>query len=130
MRILIADDHAIVRKGVIGVLHTKFPDAEIREVTNGADVIRHAGREWDIIMLDISMPGEVAWKRLSRSGEWHKRAYADIEHAARRPIRDTCIKSGRFRFLNKELRTEELIDAVLKGVERKEIHFSRNILKN
>ena len=58
MRILIADDHAVVRKGLSQILLEEFSTAVIEEVDNSEDLIKKAmeGR-WDVIISDLSMPG-------------------------------------------------------------------------
>ena len=57
IRILIADDHAIVREGLRAVLGSE-PDMEVvREAVTGKDVIEHAaGLRPDVILMDIQMP--------------------------------------------------------------------------
>ncbi|MBS1602676.1 MAG: response regulator transcription factor [Bacteroidetes bacterium] len=58
MRILIADDHAIVRKGIVSILRELFPLAEMVETGNSEDLIKLAlGGQWDLIISDLSMPG-------------------------------------------------------------------------
>lgn len=58
MRILIADDHAIVRKGLIQILLEEYPTAKIGEVEDAEQLIKKAiSEEWDIIICDLSMPG-------------------------------------------------------------------------
>jgi two-component system invasion response regulator UvrY len=58
MRILIADDHAIVRKGLVGVIQGEFPSAQIVEVGEADGLFRQALKgEWDLIISDLSMPG-------------------------------------------------------------------------
>ncbi|MBS1601086.1 MAG: response regulator transcription factor [Bacteroidetes bacterium] len=58
MRILIADDHAIVRKGLAGVLLEEFPSAKIVEVGDAETLFKLVpGDEWDLIISDLSMPG-------------------------------------------------------------------------
>jgi DNA-binding NarL/FixJ family response regulator len=56
MRILIADDHEVIRRGVIRVLESRA-DVECAEATNGKEAIEKA-LEWkpDLIMLDIRLP--------------------------------------------------------------------------
>jgi two-component system invasion response regulator UvrY len=58
MHILIADDHAVVRKGLSQILLEEFSTAVIEEVDNSEDLIKKAmeGR-WDVIISDLSMPG-------------------------------------------------------------------------
>lgn len=121
MRILIADDHAVVRKGLIGVLHTKFPDAEIHEVGNGADVIIKArDGVWDIIILDISMPGRSgieALKQIRANDTNAPLLILSMQPEDQYAIR--VLKAGASGFLNKECAPEELIDAVLKVLSGK-----------
>src|SRR5258705_1800669 len=58
IRILIADDHAIVRKGLIQILREEYPTAKIGEVEDAAQLINKAvNEEWDIVICDLSMPG-------------------------------------------------------------------------
>lgn len=58
MRILIADDHGIVRKGLVGVLQGEFPSAEIVEVGEAESLFKLALKgQWDLIISDLSMPG-------------------------------------------------------------------------
>ena len=58
MRFIIADDHPLVRRGLVGLLLDNFPDAEIVEVGSAREVldILDSGH-WDLAMLDINMPG-------------------------------------------------------------------------
>lgn len=58
MRILVADDHAIVRRGIREILAEEFPEAEFGEARNAAEVFKllSAGC-WDLLTLDVSMPG-------------------------------------------------------------------------
>lgn len=57
IRILIADDHEVVRTGLKYILLAEFPDAEIAEVSNGRHLLQRALDEhWDIILSDITMP--------------------------------------------------------------------------
>jgi len=58
MKTLIADDHAIVRKGLAQLLMESYPSAEITEVSNSKEVFEQVNKnKWDLILLDISMPG-------------------------------------------------------------------------
>jgi DNA-binding NarL/FixJ family response regulator len=58
MRILIADDHAIVRKGLVGILLEEFPSADIVEVNDAETLFKRALKEeYDLIISDLSMPG-------------------------------------------------------------------------
>ncbi len=59
LRIVIADDHEFVRRGLAHILLSKHPDWEIvAEADNGDDAIRLAETlKPDVAILDLSMPG-------------------------------------------------------------------------
>ena len=58
IRILVADDHPVVRDGLVMILNTQ-PDFEvIAQADNGADAVRQAqSLQPDVILLDLEMPG-------------------------------------------------------------------------
>lgn len=59
MRILLADDHAIVRAGVRQILSDELAPVDIGEAAGEAELARLlAASPWDILVLDISFPGK------------------------------------------------------------------------
>jgi DNA-binding NarL/FixJ family response regulator len=57
MKLLIADDHPIFRKGLKDILQDNFPDTKIIECDNGATALETIEKECpDISILDINMP--------------------------------------------------------------------------
>jgi DNA-binding NarL/FixJ family response regulator len=57
MRILVADDHEVVRKGVCTILTSHFHLAECIEASNGQDALDKALSHLpDVAILDINMP--------------------------------------------------------------------------
>lgn len=57
-KILITDDHAVVRHGLKLVLGEVFAGAEFGEAGSAQELLKLLGKEhWDLIILDISMPG-------------------------------------------------------------------------
>jgi two-component system, NarL family, invasion response regulator UvrY len=58
MRILLADDHAVVRHGLKQILADEFKRAEFGEARNAHEALRLVWNErWDVVVLDITMPG-------------------------------------------------------------------------
>ena len=56
--ILVADDHAIVRRGLIQLLSDELKDVRFGEAETAAGAIVAArSEEWDLLILDISLPG-------------------------------------------------------------------------
>lgn len=114
MNILIADDHAIVRKGLVQLLREEFPGAQVTEVTNGAEVYEQArAKKWDIILLDISMPGRNGveiLKQLQSDGIKAPVLMLSMHSEDQYAVR--VLKAGASGFLNKETATDELVKAV------------------
>jgi two-component system, NarL family, invasion response regulator UvrY len=58
IRILIADDHAIVRKGLKQLLLEEYPTAVVEEVGDAESLIsKTIQKQWDVVICDLSMPG-------------------------------------------------------------------------
>lgn len=58
VRILIADDHYVVRQGLKMVLLEHFPEAVFGEAADGNEGLQKVwDQAWDVMLLDISMPG-------------------------------------------------------------------------
>lgn len=116
MKFLIADDHAIVRRGLAQILCEEFPAAKVKEVANSNEVLDEVRREdWDVILLDISMPGRNGIETLKqirsegiRSPILMLSMHSEDQYAVR------VLKAGASGFVNKESATEELLVAVHK----------------
>jgi two-component system invasion response regulator UvrY len=58
MRIIIADDHPLVRRGMISLLREHFKDVEFGEAGETRQALQLVmEQEWDLVIVDISMPG-------------------------------------------------------------------------
>ncbi len=58
LRVLITDDHAILRKGLMEILTENIGDVVCGEARNAEQAIAQVrSREWDLLILDIAMPG-------------------------------------------------------------------------
>lgn len=77
IRIVVADDHPIVRDGLIAILSTQADFAVVGEAANGAEVVAVTLRlQPDILLLDLAMPsmdGVTALETLVKEGS-HARA--------------------------------------------------------
>jgi|ERR1043165_2411248 DNA-binding NarL/FixJ family response regulator len=121
MNILIADDHAIVRKGLIQLLREEFRSAQVTEASNSDEVCDKArGKIWDIILLDISMPGRNGvdiLKQLRAEGTKAPILMLSMHPEDQYAVR--VLKAGASGFLNKDSATEELIKAIHKVLSGK-----------
>jgi len=114
MKFLIIDDHAIVRKGLSQLLKEEFADAEIAEATDDNEVYQKTKNNiWDVILLDISMPGRNGMDILKQLRSENIKAPILVLSMHQEEIYGPrVLKAGANGFLNKESATEELIAAV------------------
>ena len=114
MKILIADDHAIVRQGVMELLRTEFISPELHEASDGGEALdKIKDGIWDIILLDISMPvknGIETLKQLRSTGIKAPVLMLSMQPEDQYAFR--ALKAGASGFVNKASATEELIAAV------------------
>jgi two-component system invasion response regulator UvrY len=114
MRILIADDHDIVRRGMKEILCEEFPKAHISAVNDGAALLRNARNEsWDIIISDLTMPGKNGLETLKQLKEEFPKIpvlilsmHPEYLYAIR------ALRAGASGYLSKESASEELVNAV------------------
>ena len=116
IKILIADDHAIVRKGLEQLLLEEFPLAQIAGVQNSFEVFEKINEQiWDIILLDISMQGQngiETLKQMRANGVKTPVLIISMHPEDQYAIR--ALKAGASGFLNKESATYELLAAINK----------------
>lgn len=116
MKILIADDHAIVRKGLVQILQEEFPTAQVTEVANSNQALDEVNKQiWDVILLDISMPGKngiETLKQIRANGIKAPVLMLSMHSEEQYAIR--VLKAGASGFLNKQSATEELLTAIHK----------------
>lgn len=118
-RVLICDDHLIVRQGIKQVLAEAEDIRVIGEAANGADAMRlvraglASGDGPDVVLLDIAMPQRDGLDVLKTlKGEFPKlpvlmlSTYPDRQYAVR------SLKLGAAGYLNKSADSEQMIDAI------------------
>jgi two-component system invasion response regulator UvrY len=65
IRLLIADDHEVVRRGLQGILAEAFPGLETAEAQDFQGALARVLEEkWDLVLLDEAIPGRSAWELL------------------------------------------------------------------
>jgi len=114
LKIIIADDHAVVRKGLMQILLEAFPNATIAEVTDAESLLKKIFSEsWDLVISDISMPGISGLDALQQIKKHYPKLpvlilsmYSEDLYAIR------VLKAGAAGFLNKDFIPEQLVNAV------------------
>ncbi len=119
LRILIADDHAVVRYGVKAILVEEFPSAHFGEARNADEVFQQVWKtHWDLLILDITLPGKSGLEVLKELKSAHPRlpililtVHPEDEFAKR------VLKAGASGYVNKESAGEELVKAAKKAFD-------------
>ena len=114
LRILIADDHEIVRTGLKQILREEYPFALIEDAEDGNVLLEKAlNAHWDIVISDLAMPGLNGIEALKKIKENSPSCpvlilsmYPEDQYAIR------AVKAGASGYLTKDMAQEELINAV------------------
>ena len=116
MRILIADDHPIVRRGLKQVLESEADMVVVGEATDGDEALKLLRKlDWDVAVLDYSMPGKSGLDLIQEIKKQHPKRpvlilsmFPEESHAAR------VYKARAEGYINKESASEELAAAIRK----------------
>jgi len=116
-RILIVDDHEIVRRGLKGILLESFPDLVIGEATDGRQALVAAAKPWDATLLDINLPGRNGLEVLQDLKRLHPKMPVVVLSAF--PEKDYAIRAfrlGAAGYISKESASGELLAAIRKAL--------------
>lgn len=119
LKVLIADDHAVLRMGLKQLIADECGQCEpvdFGEAQNGQEVLELARKqEWDIVLLDISMPGRDGLDVLRELKHEHPEQrilvlsmYPEDQYALR------ALKMGAAGYMTKESAPDELANAIQK----------------
>jgi two-component system, NarL family, invasion response regulator UvrY len=114
IRVVLADDHAVVREGVRRVLEERGNVAVVAEAATVAELLSELARvQTDVLILDIAMPGPGIVETLRQVSTIQPRArslvltaYPEADYAVR------VLRAGAAGYLTKDRSLEQLLDAV------------------
>jgi DNA-binding NarL/FixJ family response regulator len=74
MKVLIVDDHTLVRKGIVAVLQQQFPEADVLEAAGADDAVETLKEDTvDIALVDVRMPNRDGLELLKEiKSDWPK----------------------------------------------------------
>ena len=116
MKILLADDHEILRKGLIQILAEAYPKAEFGEASTTPETLANLSREpWDVAVLDIFMPGRSGLEVLHEvRKQYPNLPVLVLSSASEEQLAVRVLKAGASGYLNKRSASEDLVKAVRK----------------
>lgn len=115
IRLIVVDDHAIVRRGIVQVL-SEYPDAEIVAEAGDyaqlrAELRKHG--EPDVLVMDVGLPGKNGIEILKALRDDYPKLkvlivsmYPEDQYAVR------AFRAGAFGYLNKASAPDKLLDAL------------------
>ncbi|HEY4149623.1 MAG TPA: response regulator transcription factor [Chitinophagaceae bacterium] len=114
MRILIVDDHAVIRRGLIQILLGEFPSATIGECKDAEDaIVKTMKGEWDIIICDLAMPGQSGLEVVQHvKRNFSKTPVLILSIHPERLYAVRALKAGAAGYMSKDAAPEELVNAV------------------
>jgi DNA-binding NarL/FixJ family response regulator len=117
-RILIADDHEIVRRGLRQILTDEFPKLQVGEASDARSAVETVRKQaWDAVLLDINMPGRSGLEVLEELKRLRPAmpvvvltAFPEEDYAVR------AFKLGASGYVTKESASDELLAALRKAL--------------
>jgi DNA-binding NarL/FixJ family response regulator len=116
IRVLIADDHAVVRRGIRHILETT-PDLVVAaEAGDGEELLEKLRKEpFDVLLMDLTMPATNPVELIARIKAQHPQV-AVLVHSmhAEGPVASRMLKAGASGYITKDSEPEQLLAALRK----------------
>ena len=113
-KVLLVDDHPVVRKGIARILATEIPDLSLAEAVDGATAVDELrARPPHLVLLDLSMPGDTGLSVLKKI----RREFPSIPvmivsmHPADQ-FAQRALQAGAVGYVAKDSDPQELVEAV------------------
>jgi DNA-binding NarL/FixJ family response regulator len=114
-RILLVDDHVVVRRGIRAILEDQFPAISVSEASSGDEALTMLSDALEAVVLDLSMPGRSGFDLLAEIKHRHPKLpvlimslHAEEQFALR------ALRAGASGYLTKAAAPEQLVAAVTK----------------
>jgi DNA-binding NarL/FixJ family response regulator len=116
MYVLIADDHANVRRGLREIVADAFAGTQFSEAANGDEVLTQLAKsQYGVLLLDINMPGRSGLDVLQDVKHMYpKLPVIMVSVQPENQYASRCLRAGASAYVNKNSASEELGPAIRK----------------
>jgi len=116
LRVLIADDHPIFRKGLKQILENHYDEIQVDEANDGAEVLQYCrNSRLDLLIMDISMPGRNGLEILENvKRDWPDVNVLMVSMHSEEQYAIRAITAGASGYLTKSGAAKMLVEAVEK----------------
>jgi two-component system invasion response regulator UvrY len=117
-RVLIADDHEVVRRGLKQILIDEFPRVKIHEATTSREALDQCAKNaFDLVLLDINMPGRSGLEVLEElRRQCPQTPVLVLSVSPEEDYAVRCLKLGAAGYVSKRSASDELITAIKKAL--------------
>ncbi len=114
MRVIIVDDHALIRTGLSDILRRHITGANITEAANCAEAVTILARQaMDLAIVDLFIPGEDSFDSLRRLCQLHPGPKVVVVSASENPAHmRKAIEIGAQGYIPKSFSSARLLDAL------------------
>jgi len=128
IRVIIADDHPVVREGLVHIISNTPDILVVEEAENGAELLEKIRKmNLDVVVLDVDMPKKNGWEVMSHLNvEYPKLPIIILSGFSENDYAVQFFKAGASGFVNKMKAKEEIAEAIRK-VARGGKYINQNI---
>jgi two-component system, NarL family, invasion response regulator UvrY len=119
IKIAIADDHAVVRKGLIQIIEETQDMQLIDQAGNGDEILQKlSSLVVDVLLLDINMPGQTGWEVMHKvHSDYPEIKVLILSVSSEENYAKQFYKAGAVGYLTKDSAPDQLVEAIRKVAE-------------
>ena len=116
IKIIIADDHAMVRKGLFQIIDETLDLQLIDQAGDGIELLEKLpGQDVDVLLLDINMPGQAGWEVIHKvRHDYPSIKVVILSISSEENYAKQFYKAGAVGYLTKDSAPEQLVEAIRK----------------
>jgi len=114
LKILLVDDHAVVRRGLRQILEEEIPGVVCGEAGDAEGALHHLSeRGWDVLILDITLPGPSGLDVVKQAKQrWPELPVLVLSMHPEDQYAMRVLKIGAAGYMTKETAPDELVRAI------------------